>query len=75
MTAIFMMAAEPLKITVKNAALKGGGRKGLLKIRTFSSFILTEIARIWFRALLCHVNIKLFLMKYQGYDIIDLYFL
>lgn len=70
------MAAEPLKITVKDTAMKGGKLKSCAKIRTFSSFILTEIARIWFQALLlCHINIKLFLMKDQGYDIIDFYFL
>ena len=76
MTAIFSNAVEPLKITVKNAAKKGKKLERFTKIRTFSSFILTGIARIWFPALLlCHININLFLMKDQGYDIIDFYFL
>lgn len=75
MMAIFTMAAEPLKITAKNATMKGKKMERFANIRTFSSFILTGIARIWFPALLfCHVNVKLFLMKDQGYDIIDFYF-
>lgn len=46
------------------------------KMRTFSSFILTEIATFWFPALLfCHVNIKPFLIKNQEYDMVDIYFL
>lgn len=46
------------------------------KLRALSSFILTGIARVSFQALfICHINIKLFLIKEQGYDIIDFYFL
>lgn len=46
------------------------------KLRALSSFILTGIARVWFQALfICHVNINLFLIKEQVYDIIDFYFL
>jgi len=61
------MAAEPLKITVKSAATSGKEMERFAKLRTFSSFILTGIARIWFLALLlCHINTKLFFMKDLG---------
>lgn len=61
MTAIFTMPSETLKITVENAAMKGKKLETFAKIRTFSSFILTAIARIWLPVfLLCHVKLKLF---------------